>query len=162
MGVSVSGEGAEIENRVQCPPAGEDTESPERSRLAAERTAIEGTLSQWAAAILAADGEGLGSLVTEDAEFWSHGAAPLVGREALESAFQPFFASYELQQDFECQELIVAAEWAFMRGIEVNRMVPREGGDATVLRQRAFSVLKRRSDGVWLFARGMTNLPPEE
>lgn len=125
------------------------------------RDAIEQTLSAWAAAIRDADLDALGALVTEDAEFWTHGAPPLNGRRELIEAFEPFFAQFEMQQDFTCQELVVLEEHAFMRGFEVNRLVPRDGGETVEVRQRAFSLLCRGRDGKWRFARGMTNLDTE-
>jgi ketosteroid isomerase-like protein len=69
---------------------------------------------------------------------------------------------FEFQQQFDCKELIIGGSWAFMRGIEINRLTPRDGGEIVLRKQRAFSVLRREADGTWLFARGMTNLPPPE
>lgn len=123
--------------------------------------AIEETLFAWATAIADADLEALAGLVTEDAEFWTHGAPALKGRAALIEAFEPFFAQFKMQQDFTRQELIVMNDYAFMRGVEVNRLVPRGGGDPVEVRQRAFSLLRLEPDGLWRFARGMTNLETE-
>jgi len=127
----------------------------------ADRDAIERTLATWAEAIRSGDAKALVSLIAEDAEFWTHGVAPM-GRDAATAAFGPLFANYELEQDFDCLELVVAGEWAFMRGTETNRLKPKAGGDPIVRVQRAFSVLRRDPDGTWRFARGMTNLPPAQ
>jgi uncharacterized protein (TIGR02246 family) len=118
-------------------------------------------LTEWVEAIRGADLETLAGLVTEDAEFWTHGAAPLIGRDALKEVFAPFFSMYGLEQDFVCQELIISGDLAFMRGTELNRLTPRDRSEAVENRQRAFSILRREGDGRWRFARGMTNLPPE-
>ena len=148
------------ESEGVCPSeAIEMMHQPEGSKT--DRDAIEELMAHWAVAVEEADLEALGSLVTEDAEFWTHGAAPLVGRRALIAAFEPFLGEFELHQRFDCKELIVAGRWAFMRGTEVNHLSPRNGGDVVVRRQRAFSVLRRETNGKWLFARGMTNLPPD-
>lgn len=119
-------------------------------------------LDEWRQAVLDGNTEAVTSLVTEDAEFWSHGAQPLVGRAALAEAFAPFFENFIFLQDYECQELIVRGDRAFMRGLERNKRTPRAGGEVVIVQQRAFSVLHRSADGQWRFARGMTNLPPEE
>lgn len=121
--------------------------------------AIDETLQAWAGAIRAGDVTALVELVTEDAEFWTHARPPLVGRPAVAAGFESIFARFAMEQEFLCDELIVAGEWAFLRGTESNTLTPADGGDAVHLRQRAFSVLHRGSDGTWRFTRGMTNLP---
>lgn len=121
---------------------------------------IESLLQAWKQALASADLEVIAEMVTSDAEFWSNGQPPLVGREALKEAFKPIFARYTMDQEFRCDELVVAGEWAFMRGLEVNRLVSREGGEENTVRQRAFSVMFRSADGRWRFSRGMTNQPP--
>lgn len=127
----------------------------------AAEEAINETLSDWATALRNADLDTIATLVTEDAEFWSHGEPPLNGPVALKQAFEPFFTQYKMHQDFHCQELIVCGEYAFMRGLEVNRLVSHDGGEVMEVKQRAFSVLRYGSDGRWRFSRGMTNLPPD-
>jgi uncharacterized protein (TIGR02246 family) len=117
-------------------------------------------LDRWREAVREGDIQAVINLVTEDAEFWSHGAASVTGRAALAEAFRPFFTNYELLQEFECHELVVRGDLAFMRGLEINRLVPRAGGDTVEVQQRAFSVMRRSADGRWRFARGMTNQPP--
>jgi uncharacterized protein (TIGR02246 family) len=124
--------------------------------------AIEKLFRDWAEAGRRGDAQALAQMVTEDAEFWSQGAAPLRGREAVVPRMAAFFESYEMDQGFERQELILAGDLAFVRGMEINRVKPRDGTPAMEIRQRAFSILFRGPDGVWRFARGMTNRPPPE
>jgi len=71
-----------------------------------------------------------------------------------------FFAAYEIDQGFERQEMVISGDLAFVRGMEVNRVIPRDGSPSLEIRQRALSILFRGPDG-WKFARGMTNKPPE-
>src|SRR5215210_3922892 len=71
-----------------------------------------------------------------------------------------FFETYEIHQGFERQEIVVSGDLAFVRGMEINQVVPRDGSLPMEIRQRAFSILFRGPDGVWRFARGMTNRPP--
>ena len=51
-------------------------------------------LTAWRGALREGDIEGVTALVTEDAEFWSHGTAPLTGRPALADAFRPFLTGF--------------------------------------------------------------------
>jgi len=126
-----------------------------------DREQIDDLFDRWRAAGRASDVEELVGLVTEDAEFWTPGVPPLKGREAVRAGFSPAFAQFEVDQDFQRQELVVSGDWAFARGLEINRVTPRVGGTEIVRRQRAFMVMKRGDDGQWRFARGMTHLPPE-
>jgi uncharacterized protein (TIGR02246 family) len=121
---------------------------------------IQALLGAWADALRRSDAPAVASLVTDDAEFWSQGAAPLSGREAVEATMAAFLERFALDQQFEVQELVVSGDLAFVRGLERNRLVPRDGSESREVLQRAFSVLRRESDGVWRFARGMTNQPP--
>ncbi len=123
--------------------------------------AIERLFRDWAEAGRRGDAQAMAQMVTEDAEFWTHGAAALKGREEVVTRMAAFFESYAIDQGFERQEVVISGDLAFVRGMEVNRVTPRDDAPAMEIRQRAFSVLFRGPDGAWLFARGMTNKPPE-
>lgn len=121
---------------------------------------IDRLFREWAEAGRRGDAHALAQMVTEDAEFWSQGAPPLQGRDEVVARMAAFFETYEIDQGFERQELVLSGDLAFVRGMEVNRVTPRDGAPALEIRQRAFSVLFRGPDG-WRFARGMTHKPPE-
>ena len=128
----------------------------------AANSEIDRTLAEWAAAIAKGDVALICSLVTEDAEFWTHGTAPLVGRYAVESALKPLLEAYRFSQRFDEQERCLGPDWSLLRGVEYNTLEPRKGGPRREVKQRAFSVLRRESDGRWRFARGITNQGPAE
>ncbi|HUL71911.1 MAG TPA: SgcJ/EcaC family oxidoreductase [Vicinamibacterales bacterium] len=120
---------------------------------------IEALYAAWRGAMAASDVDGVLDLLTPDYELWSPGAAPL-GREALRPALAAAFAAYDVESSFEREEQIVAGDLAFERGWDVQRARPRAGGDARVQRQRVFLILRRGADGVWRFARGMSQPGP--
>ena len=119
--------------------------------------AIDRLFADWMEAGKRGDVAAVVSLVTEDAEFWTHGAPAVKGRQAMAAMLEGFFAGFQLEQSFETLERIVLDGWAFVRGIEHNRLTPK-GGETVEIQQRAFMVLRREEDGRWRFARGMTNL----
>lgn len=121
---------------------------------------IDRTLQEWAQAFARGDSKALVDLVTEDAEFWTHGAPPITGRPALAAAFDESFAEYSAAQRFVEVERQVLGDRAMIRGLEINTLKPKAGGETTEYRQRAFSFLRREANGRWLFARGMTNEGP--
>jgi uncharacterized protein (TIGR02246 family) len=118
---------------------------------------IDELFAAWMEAGRRGDVAALVSLITEDAEFWTHGAPAVKGRQAVTAMFEGFFAAFHFEQSFETLERVVADGWAFVRGTETNRVTPK-GGETVEIRQRAFMVLRREEDGRWRFARGMTNL----
>lgn len=124
--------------------------------------AIDQLFREWAEAGRRGDARAMAQMVTEDAEFWSHGAAPLKGRDEVVARMTTFFEGYEIDQGFERQEIVLSGDLAFVRGMEINRVVPRDGAPVLEIRQRAFSILFREPEGPWRFARGMTNKAPEE
>jgi uncharacterized protein (TIGR02246 family) len=119
--------------------------------------AIDRLFLEWMEAGKRGDVAAVVSLVTEDAEFWTHGAPAVKGRQAVAAMMEGFFAGFHFEQSFEALERIVVDGWAFVRGFELNRVTPK-GGETVEIRQRAFMVLRRDEDGRWRFARGMTNL----
>jgi uncharacterized protein (TIGR02246 family) len=121
---------------------------------------IDRTLAEWAAAIAEGNLALISSMVTEDAEFWTQGAAPLIGRRAVESAFKAILEAYKFSQRFDEHERYVSLTWALLRGVECNTLEPRNGGPQRQVEQRAFSIIRRGSDGRWRFARGITNQGP--
>lgn len=127
----------------------------------AEVEAIGQLFRDWAEAVRRSDAGALAALVTEDGSFWSHGVAAVLGREAVRATMSAFFERFELAQDFEREELLLDGGLAVVRGVEVNRVTPRDGSPPLEIRQRAFSILLRGADGAWRFARGMTNRLPD-
>ena len=117
---------------------------------------IDALFAEWKTAMSGGDVETLLSLITEDAEFWTQGAAPVKGRDSVRALFTAFFGTVSMRQDFAETERVVAGDIAFIRGFETNFLTPASGGDPVEVRQRAFMLL-RRGDGKWRFARGMTN-----
>jgi uncharacterized protein (TIGR02246 family) len=126
----------------------------------AASTSIDRTLAEWAQAFERGDSPALVALVTQDAEFWTHGDPPITGRTELEDAFDGLFAQFTAVQRFDEMERTVAGDFAILRGEEINTLTPKAGGQPTEYRQRAFSVLRRENDGRWRFWRGMTNEGP--
>src|SRR4029077_19686266 len=110
--------------------------------LERENRAIDETFAAWMEAGKKGDVEALVSLMTEDVEFWTHGAAALKGREAAAVMFQRAFARVALEQQFESCERIVTDGWAFERGLERNFITPRDGGGQAEHDQRPLSVLR--------------------
>jgi uncharacterized protein (TIGR02246 family) len=123
---------------------------------------IDQTYKEWFGAVTRGDSATLVSLITPDAEFWTHGAPPLKGRDAVKTVLDKFYARFSVEQRFFEVERQIFGKWAFIRGLEVTTLKPRAGGEPTEHKQRGFSILRLEPDGRWRFARGMTNQGPIE
>ena len=117
---------------------------------------LDALFAAWKDATRRGDVDAILSLVTEDAEFWTHGAPAVKGRAAVRKLYEQFAAAYSIEQEFEEIERIVAGDHAFIRGREHNTVTPR-GGESVHVVQRAFMIVRRDDDGRWRFFRGMTN-----
>ena len=127
-----------------------------------DQEAIDRLFERWKRAVAERDIEAICKLVTEDAEFWTHGQPALTGRDAIRAALSSFWALAHHRQEFTRHELVVSGDLAFARGLEHNQIRMLSGGQERLVVQRAFMVMRRDSDGEWRFSRGMTNLPPQE
>jgi ketosteroid isomerase-like protein len=123
--------------------------------MAAADPSIEDLYSAWREAFRRQDLDAIFDLLTPDYLLWPAGAAPMC-RDDLRPRLAAALAAYEIEAEFECEERIVSGDFAFDRGWDVQRVRPRAGGEAREQRQRVFLILQRGSDGVWRFARGMS------
>jgi ketosteroid isomerase-like protein len=69
-------------------------------------------------------------------------------------------ATHDIVPRFEREERVISGDLAFECGWDVQQIRPREGGELRSRRQRVFLVLRRGSDGVWRFSRGMSQPGP--
>jgi len=115
--------------------------------------------SAWADAFRRADVDGVLDLLTPDYVLWAPGAPPMT-RDHLRGMLEAAFAAYDVDPAFEREEQIVRGDIAFERGWDVQTARARLGGDVQTRRQRVFLILQRGPDGVWRFARGMSQPGP--
>jgi uncharacterized protein (TIGR02246 family) len=134
---------------------------PTRERDSMDAAAIRRLYLEWIDAVREGDVDALAEMVTEDALFLATGAPPVAGREAVSEAYPAIFARHRIEQGFEEEELVIAGDWAFCRGLERFTATPRNGGPPVALAgRRALSILQKGADGRWRFARGMSNEGP--
>lgn len=117
---------------------------------------VDELLDKWSEALRRSDPDALAALVTEDCEFWSPGQPPMIGRAALRDSFVEAFRKYNVEQQWAERERIESGDYVLLRGTEKNIITPRKGIGESVVLQRAFTLVRRDPDGVWRFARGIT------
>lgn len=118
---------------------------------------IDRLFAEWKAAGRRGDAEAMAAMVTEDAEFWSHGMPTMRGRDTVRQSFLAAMATYDIEQEWESLERFHGEGWVLDRGIERNAVTRKADGVRTEVIQRGFTLLRRDPDGQWRFARGITN-----
>jgi ketosteroid isomerase-like protein len=120
---------------------------------------IDALYRAWGDAFSRQDIDAILALLTSDYVLWAAGAPPL-SADAMRPMLAAAFAAYEIVSTFECEERLVSGDLVFDRGWDVQKLHPRSGGEVQSHRQRVFLLLRRCSDGVWRFARGMSQPGP--
>lgn len=128
--------------------------------------AIEELRQRDIAASKAYDAEALASLWTDDAVTLAPGQPPIYGKEAIRAKLAGVKAAAAQMEVLEYVEVFeetlifgeYAIEWGYIRGTE--RM--RSGGPVQPSRFKVMRLLKRQSDGSWLFHRSIYNEAPAE
>lgn len=95
--------------------------------------------------------------VADDAIFMMDEAPAVFGKATIEALGRPWFAHYEVDEAVTDEEVIVAGDWAFLRGTGTGTMRPKAGGEAIPVRSKAIIILKRHKDGFWKFWRLIAN-----
>jgi uncharacterized protein (TIGR02246 family) len=117
---------------------------------------VEQLFADWAEAFRRKDAEGLAGMVTEDCEFWTHGAPALRGRDAVVAVLRKAFATSSFEQTWNEIEQLSGDDFIVSVGLETSRITP-DGGEPIVVTQRGWTLARRCDDGRWRFARGTTN-----
>jgi ketosteroid isomerase-like protein len=113
----------------------------------------------WSDAFRHEDVGAIIALLTPDYVLWAPGAPPQ-DADGLRPRFAAALATYEIIPAFECEERLVSGDLAFDRGWDTQSLRLRAGGEFQSYRQRVFLLLRRCSDGVWRFARAMSQAGP--
>ena len=120
---------------------------------------IDATHEQWREAYRRGDADAVLALLTDDYRLWAPGREPMAVAD-LEPLLRAAFAAYNCSPSFERIELLTAGDLAIDVGWDVQQLTPRAGGTPIVQKQRVCVVLRRESDGVWRYARGMAQPGP--
>ena len=113
----------------------------------------------WRDAFKRGDVDAILGLLTPDYVLWAPGK-PAIGFAELRPLLLAAVGAFEVDSTFEREERIVSGDVAIERGWDVQRIKPRAGGPVQIQRQRIFVVLRRTPEGVWRFARGISQPGP--
>jgi uncharacterized protein (TIGR02246 family) len=128
-----------------------------------DKESILGLLERWRSATRAQDTAAILELVADDCVFLPSSTPPIKGKEELGQMYRTFFRRYrEIRHEAIIEETQIAGDWAFLWGTDELRLTPESGEPIIHLKGKGLSILKRKSDGTWLFWRGINNMTPQK
>jgi uncharacterized protein (TIGR02246 family) len=116
---------------------------------------IDALYTAWSDAYRRRDVDAILTLLTPDYVLLRPNAPPSPAA-ALRPLIVAAFEKFDVSIAFERQDRVVSGDLAFEWGWDVQTARPRDGGEARTGRQRVAVLLQRGADGVWRFARGIT------
>jgi uncharacterized protein (TIGR02246 family) len=124
----------------------------------AEARRIEEIDRRWIAAFNAGDVETVVSLYTDDVIVMPPGEPTLHGRGAVRRWLEAFFEGHTARQSLVNDEVVVAGEWAWMRGHFTLAIEPRDGSGERRHQGKHLVIWRRQESGGWRAARDIWNL----
>lgn len=138
--------------RPEPPPPEQEPPSAE-----SDRRAIEALREKELAAMNSGDVQGFIDIVTDDAVFDSPNRPAAIGKDAIRSLCEVIFERFDYQATYPADELVVDRDWAFDRGLWIEKVTPKEGGEQTQVSYGMLQVYERQPDGTWKLARSIWN-----
>ena len=120
----------------------------------ADEEAIQTVADNWAAALSNGDMDGVFALWTEDGVELPPGPAR-IGRASIRDRFEEVTTGGSVAASISFDEVEVAGDWAFARGIFEGTWTPEDGSAQTQETNHNLWVMRRQSDGTWRIARMM-------
>lgn len=124
---------------------------------AAECRAVTRAVRATIAADNAGDLQAALDCYTDDVVWIPPNSAPIAAKANIGQRYRTMYRDFRAELDLSITELIVAGDWAFVRGETAGRLVPHSGGESTPVDDNYSMMLRRVSPGEWKIARLMWN-----
>ena len=128
----------------------------------ADIEAIISLTEEYDAAVNSGDLDSWMSLFTDDAVRMPPNMPAVVGKDAIRSLQQSFFEMYTFDIKETTDDIIIAGDWAFVRGAYIYTSTPKAGGEPIRNIGKWVAFHKRQRDDSWKCYRNIWNsdLPP--
>ena len=151
---------------ASCAPPAEEPEPEAEEAVTAEADveAINAVRDAFAVAYNAGDAAALVALLTDDVVLMPPNEPALVGSDAYQSWTEALFEQFTTELTIMSEELVVAGDWAFDRGVYTQTLTSTAGGDVIQDSGKYLVIFQRQADGAWKVARDIWNsdIPPAE
>ena len=131
--------------------------SEDGPNMAADTAAINAIWSTYASSLEAGDIDAWLSLWTEDGVQMPPNEAPVIGKDQLRQRNGAALELFTVAIDITNQEVEVAREWAFSRGVYAATFTPKDGSQPIPVEGKFMTILSRQPDGGWKIHRDIFN-----
>jgi uncharacterized protein (TIGR02246 family) len=121
--------------------------------MSSDEQAIRDVVALWHRATNAGDVDTVLGLMAEDVVFLVAGQPPMRGRSSFERGLRQLLTQQRIESTGEVQEVEVSGNLAYCWTVLTVRIVPRAGGDGTVRKGSALSILHKQPNGSWVVVR---------
>ena len=130
---------------------------PQRSDAEPVTAAVNAVWTRYSSSLNAGDLDSWLSLWTDDGVQLPPGELPVVGKDQLRARNKGVLDKFTVNLSIATDEVGVAGDWAFARGMYTATLTPKEGGPAIPINGKYITILKRQADGSWKIHRDIFN-----
>ncbi len=123
----------------------------------ADTAAINAIWSTYVSSLEAGDIDGWLSLWTEDGVQMPPNEPPVIGKDQLRQRNGAALDLFTVEIDITNQEVGVAGDWAFSRGVYTATLAPKDGSTSIPVDGKFMTILRRQTDGGWKIHRDIFN-----
>ena len=123
----------------------------------ADTAAINTIWSTYVSSLETGDIDAWLSLWTEDGVQMPPNEAPVIGKDQLRQRNGAALDLFTVAIDITNQEVGVAGDWAFSRGVYTATCTPKDGSRPVPVAGKFMTILSRQSDGGWKIHRDIFN-----
>ena len=123
----------------------------------ADEAAINAIWPTYVSSLEAGDIDTWLSLWTEDGVQMPPNEAPVIGKDQLRKRNGAALDLFTVAIDITNQEVGVAGDWAFSRGVYTATFAPKDGSNPIPVDGKFMTILSRQSDGGWKIHRDIFN-----
>jgi len=100
------------------------------------------------------------SLMADDIILLPPNMSTIYGKEAMKELVRPWFETLNMTHEVSEPEIVTDHNIAYVRVEYRDSYSPKEGGETTLMDNKALWILRRETDGTWKMIRNMWNRNP--
>ncbi len=131
--------------------------SDDGTNTEADSAAINAIWSTYVSSLEAGDIDAWLSLWTDDGVQMPPNEPPVIGKDQLRQRNGAALDLFTVEIDITNQEVGVAGDWAFSRGVYTATFAPKDGSKPIPVDGKFMTILRRQSDGGWKIHRDIFN-----